>query len=72
MHDVQTDHPLTLHVPGEGWYCRTRKHVWLSQDDAEKCCDINWKRILVFGGGTHQQECEGTRVGRAWLRAWEP
>lgn len=52
-------------APG-GWTCCKNRHLWLDQKDAEKCCSGQWRRVLVFGGGTHPQLCAGVIVGRAW------
>ena len=46
--------------------CCKNRHLWLDQDNAEKCCSGQWRRVLVFGGGTHPQVCAGVVIGRAW------
>ena len=46
--------------------CRSGKHWWLNESDAGKCCN-GFKRVLVFGGGSHRQVIEGAVIGRAWM-----
>jgi hypothetical protein len=49
-----------------GWMCCKGRHLWWDKENAEKCCSGKWKRVLVIGGGTHQQICAGVSIGRAW------
>ena len=46
--------------------CCKNRHLWLDKENAEKCCSSQWRRVLVFGGGTHPQLCAGAIIGRAW------
>jgi len=46
--------------------CKSGRHEWFNQADADKCCN-GFLRILVLGGGDNQQECAGVAVGRAWM-----
>lgn len=47
--------------------CKSGKHVWTTQADADKCCN-GYVRVLVLGGGANQQECGGVSCGRAWIQ----
>ena len=46
--------------------CKSGKHRWTNQDDAEKCCN-GYRRVLVIGGGTNQQPAGGVMCGRRWV-----
>jgi len=46
--------------------CKSGKHEWLSQADADKCCN-GYVRILVLGGGDNQQVIGDVIAGRAWM-----
>jgi len=46
--------------------CRSGKHVWTDQADAEHCCN-GFLRILVIGAGVNQQVDAGVTLGRAWM-----
>jgi len=50
----------------EGQYCCSGNHFWLEQHDAQKCCNPEFKRVLVRNGGECQQICAGVVIGRAW------
>jgi hypothetical protein len=30
------------------YQCKSGRHVWFSQDDADKCCDPQYRHILVL------------------------
>jgi hypothetical protein len=48
-------------------YCKTRKHFWTTQEDAEKCCN-GFKRVLVFDQGWDRFSglCAGVPYGYKW------
>lgn len=55
--------------------CRTGRHAWLSPEDAAKCCDPAWRRVLAVGDrgplppdATHRGTVAGTPYGFQWLR----
>ena len=48
--------------------CTSARHWWLSPEDAARCCDPQWRRVLVFGGGANPQRAGGVTMGRAWER----
>lgn len=57
--------------------CRTGKHWWIYVEDADKCCDPQWERILLVGPKSIRQhlggvrsviQMEGTVVGFAWQK----
>jgi hypothetical protein len=59
--------------------CRSTKHNWLTQEDADKCCDPDWHRIVVYGKDVAQegvmhttvQHIDGTPYGYKWMHCSE-
>lgn len=54
--------------------CNSGNHVWFNKADADKCCDPNWRRVLVIGssGESNAMICEGLLMGRKWVRVEQP
>lgn len=51
--------------------CNSGQHVWLRQEDAEKCCSGEWKRVLVIGnvvGCDKVSMTDGILYGYRWER----
>ena len=56
------------------FFCRTKRHVWKSPNDADKCCN-GYKRIMVCGSdippGTPDVQINsrsGVKFCRIWVR----
>lgn len=52
--------------------CRTKKHVWRKQQDAEKCCN-GYRRKLVFGDdipSDHAEVYVESETGMRFTRIW--
>jgi hypothetical protein len=47
-------------------FCKSGNHFWTDPTDAVKCCN-GYKRLLVLGGGSNQQEAGGVMCGRTWV-----
>ncbi|RMI17039.1 MAG: hypothetical protein D6681_03795 [Calditrichaeota bacterium] len=55
------------------YFCKSRNHVWLRKEDAEKCCN-GYQRVIVFGreippDATNVQVDEKT--GLRYCRVWK-
>ena len=59
------------------YFCKSKKHVWKSKDDAQKCCN-GYQRAVVFGNEIPSEtnhikvDAEsGIRYARIWVKAVE-
>ena len=54
-------------------FCRSKRHVWKHQEDAQKCCN-GFKRVVVWGDNIPDQaeniqinEQTGMKFTRIWV-----
>lgn len=61
------------------YQCKSGNHWWLSAENAERCCNPEWRRILVIAQPGQALPAEvhgvsqaaGVLCGRQWVRASE-
>ena len=51
--------------------CQSGKHWWTRDEDAEKCCNPRYIRVLSFGSGDNTQMIDGQLIGRVWIDVFE-
>ena len=58
-------------------FCKSKKHVWASKDDAAKCCN-GFERVVVFGEdipadakNIQVNDETGIKFSRIWVKATE-
>ncbi len=53
--------------------CKSGRHHWISPEDAARCCDAAWTRVLLVGpeaaaSAESLQLAGGSIYGRRWVR----
>ena len=55
--------------------CRSGRHYWSRSNDAEKCCNPKWRRVLLVGRDVGRKDVVGRSAAKkdaaVYAHAWE-